>query len=274
MHIVNMIGDFRVLVDESKVVGKWEAFKRYYDKYPKVWEKMLGYLYMVNLEGLEPMVETIDFDSLLERVEANIHKIEEIEKVTKEVVDKLDFMDEFEVYIGAGLGHVNGMALPGGKSAIYVGLECIGVSSVNYLVPHEVNHMIRGYRVKEIDPNVFKERVITEGLGTLYPILFNGEDITEETLAKVLLMPKEKVVKLLDEEVELTGRVFGRLECTLTLELMKEFFNYDADEKSPQLVGYFVGMRMIQRLVDQGESIQRLTGMSADEIITAYQKTL
>lgn len=274
MCIVNMIGDFRVLVEECKAMGKWEAFRKYYSKYPELWEKILGYLYMVNLEGLEPMVETVDFDSLLEQVEENVHKIDEIERITQEVVEQLQFTEEFDLYIGVGLGHVSGMASLGSKPTLYIGVECIGDSELAYLIPHEVNHMVRGWRVQEIRPNDFKERMITEGLGILYPILFNEEVINEETLAKVLLMPSERMVALLDGEVELTRKVFEKMEFTLTPELMKEFFTYKADEEQPQLAGYFIGMRMIQRLIEKGESIQRLTVMPADEMIAKYQAIL
>ncbi|MEG0502233.1 MAG: DUF2268 domain-containing putative Zn-dependent protease [Cellulosilyticaceae bacterium] len=274
MRIVNMIGDFRVLIEECKTTGKWEAFRNYYNKYPELWEKILGYLYMINLEGLEPMVETVDFDSLLEKVEENVHKIDEIERITQEVVEKLQFAEEFDLYIGVGLGHVSGMASLGNKPILYLGLECIGDSELAYLIPHEVNHMVRGWSVQEIHPNDFKERMIAEGLGTLYPILFNKEAINEETLAKALLIPSERMAVLLNNEVELTRNVFEKMEFTLTPELMKEFFTYKADEEQSQLAGYFVGMRMIQRLIEKGESIQRLTVMPADEMIVKYQAIL
>lgn len=276
MRVINMLEDFNLLVEASKQIGKWEAFKAYYEKYKELWDRILVGFYRVNLEGIEPTIETVDFEELLERAKKNIDKITHIEELVKGVIKDLGFTTEFELYIGAGLGHINGCSLPGEIPMIYIGLECIGygMADLEYLIPHEANHMIRSFELKEINLKAFRERVVTEGLGTIYPLLFNKQAIDNETLAKALLIPLEKVKILLENEEELTRKVFEKMEFELSPELMEKYFVYKADQEEPQLVGYFVGMRMVQRLLEKGKDIKKLTVMSVDKIIRTYQETL
>lgn len=276
MRVINMIDDFKVLIDQVNQVGKWEAFKSYYYKYPEIWEKICGYLYMINLEGLEPTVEHIDFMELLKKVEANQNKIDYIQQTAKSVARELEFSQDFELYIGVGLGHINGTALPGNKPMIYIGIECIDeqIVELEYLIAHEISHMVRSYKIKEINPNAFKERIITEGIGTLYPLLRAGEEVNKQTIAKVLFMPEEKVQVLLDNEEELTRKIFEKMEFELNSQLMKRYFMYDGSSEEAQLAGYFIGMRVIERILKTGKSIQKITAMCADDIISKYQDTL
>lgn len=274
MAIINMLDDFRVLVEESKQIGKWDAFKAYYGKYTKLWDSIVAYLYMINLEGLEPTIETIDFEQLLLQVEKNRHQIDEIISLVQKAVEDLGFTEEYDLYIGAGLGHVNGTSLLGDKPIIYFGIECIGDSDMEYLVPHQVSHMIRGFYTKSINSNAFEERVITEGIGTIYPILFNKCPIDVEHMAKALIMPRDTVERLLAQEVDLTREVFKKMEFTITPELMRKFFVYNPTEKEETLTGYFIGMRIIERLVEKGVTIQKIITLSADKIISKYQETL
>lgn len=276
MKVINMVEDFKRVVEESAKIGQWEAFKKYYSKYPKLWDNMLAWLYNVNLEGIEPTVETIDFTQILENVKNNLDKVQEVESLVKKVVRQLNFEDEFEIYIGVGLGHIIGCSVPDEIPMLYIGLECIGYEGVQleYLIPHEVNHMIRAHYVKELKPTAFRERIITEGLGTLYPLIFNQERVDKETFAKALMMPLEKVNVLFENEEKWTRKVFAKMEFDLSPELMKQFFTYDSNEEAPQLIGYFVGMRMIQKLLEKGNTMAKLTQMAADEIISKYQETL
>lgn len=55
---------------------------------------------------------------------------------------------------------------------------------------------------------------------------------------------------------------------------MKKYFMYDGSSEDAQLAGYFIGMRVIERVLNAGKSIQKITAMRADDIISKYQDTL
>ncbi|GAA0677622.1 MULTISPECIES: hypothetical protein [Clostridium] len=38
MNIIDMRGDFENFYDEAKVIGKWTAFKKYYEKYSELFD--------------------------------------------------------------------------------------------------------------------------------------------------------------------------------------------------------------------------------------------
>lgn len=269
MKIINMVDDFRLFHHDIKKIGKWNAFVKYYEKYNEIFNLMLKGLYMIDFDNFRPIVEQTDFDYVLKKIESvDLNIFESIKSITKKAVDNLNFEEEFDLYIGVGLGHVGGTALPSKSPCIYFGLECLDNCDLDYLIPHEANHMVRIQAIEDISLYSFLERVITEGLGVMYPIILNNLPVNIETLSKTLVITKKQVEMLIENEEELIKEVSKHFSDTLNYNLMNNFFTGNVlDENKPILAGYYIGLIMIEKAILAGQSIDTLTKLPAETFI-------
>lgn len=275
MKIITMIKDFEELCHDSKSLGNWKAFLIYYEKYKELFDSMLEHLYMTDLQSLEPLVNNFDFNRQLETVHIGIENgvIEKINNLVKKTIKELDFTEDFKVYMGVGLGHMFGAALKSESPFIYFGLENSINNRLEFLVPHEVNHMVRIQRIENIDSKNFVERMVTEGLGTMCPIIINKMPINNDTLSKALLIPLDSFEDLLLNESEIRENVFINSNSEVDTEIMSKFFMASHDKEStPRIGGYFIGMRIIQKLHGKNIDLKELTAMPSDKIMEMYKE--
>lgn len=145
-------------------------------KYKDVFDAMLEYLYHFSIDELLNIVKNVDFKELLIKGEISIKNnlIEEIVCLIEKCKKLLNFDDEFLLYFLVGLGHVDGTSLftKDGTLFLYFGLERISSSNLNFLVPHEFNHLVRLNKFKSIIEKLkVKDYLVYEGLATYFSIL-------------------------------------------------------------------------------------------------------
>lgn len=287
MRIINMLDDYEKLCDDSEINGNWIAWGKYVSLYKDLFSAILKGLYMTDLESLKPMIEGVDFKEIYNKAvnQVKVGYVEEIIKLVELSLKKLEFTDEFDLYIGCELGNINGFVLPTNNNTIsvYFGLETItDLLKLKTLVPHEINHLariselMRTKTFKMENLNYFKDRLVSEGLGVFTPFKILHLDDTIEGLARVLGIPESAVLTLLKNEKELETEILGQLENMLNSTLMNKYFAYSTEdllENKPIYCGYFIGFRIIQKLYDKKKlSLKQLTKMPANEIIEEYIK--
>lgn len=273
MNIINMHDEYAILCEEAKSLGNFEAYKNYTSKYPYLFDGILRYLYMTDLEHLRYIIEQIDFSQKLQIMQENIIKGYDklVQQEAQHAADLMGFTEDFDLYLGLDMGSIGGTALPG-KPFVYIGFDIPLNDTVKFLVPHECNHMVRICMVGQVDMVDFTERVITEGLGTYCPIAQYGLDISPDTVAMALGsgMPAQKAQALITDAQDLENEITQLFGTPLTQETMTKYFVADVQVQGHILGGYFVGMMIIHRLVKAGHAFAKLTITPADEIRKLY----
>jgi len=279
LRILLAIDDFRACRDLARVRGKWEAWReRYYDKHSSVFDWMLRYLYLADLESLRPAVESFDFDAGLARAEAfttggGVDSVRALLRATEELL-KPDF--DYDARLMIGLGDVDGTVVPGKSPAVYLGLETIGdrLDRLSVLVPHEFNHLVRlaEHLRRTGDLRAFDilgERIIAEGLATLTPLVVSETEITPESLARALMMPEESFAHCERNWPELWRRAHSAWGERTTPELMTRFLvgtDRGWVDGVPERSGYYIGARIVLDLLAGGDPLPELTRMPAGRI--------
>lgn len=276
MKVYDMFGDFRCFYEESKVSDRWEAWKKYYVKYDDIFDGMLKYLYMMDFESFRPMVECTDFDWVFKNAEAavNDNKASDIIEIVEKCMKLMDFNDDFDLYLGVALGHVNGTAFMMSRPLVYFGLETLSLHDLNILVPHEFNHMIRFYYTNTNNgKDRLKDRIITEGLGTFSSLHFCDSGSSDEKVTKAMMISQKCMNRIKAVENKVKEDIFSQLDMDMNQGLMTKYFTYNYNEEiegMPVKTGYYIGMQIIQKLADRGYSLSELTKMNTDEVFEEY----
>ncbi|MGB9749790.1 MAG: DUF2268 domain-containing putative Zn-dependent protease [Caldisericia bacterium] len=276
MRVFVGLDDIKNLVQPDGKINKRNWEKCYYSKYKKVFDNMLKYLYFSNLETLLQFVENTDFKNLIEKSERAIKEgyIEKILNLIEKSNKILKFNGVFDLYLLVGLSHVDGTAFIGEIPILYFGLERILDSDINFLVPHEFNHLVREVRVFKKNVNMaslkFKEYLIFEGLATYFSIYVNDLKIDKESESKALFLPVEKLDYLYENEKEIFKEIFLSLDEEMNQNLFMEYFTYDGKDRLK--FGYFVGLKIIEKLAENELKIVDLTNMDSEEILKIYSK--
>lgn len=269
MKVIDMREYFKKFYREINTIGKWTAFEKYYEGYKELFDLMIKGLYMVELNEFKTIVENINFHAISKKLNCiDVETIEKIKEIVKKSVENLHFEEDFDLYIGVGLGHACGVALPTKRPSIYIGLECIDACDINFLIPHEVNHMVRIKSIENINLYSFAERVVTEGLGVIYPLILNKLPIDVDNIRRTLVIDKNQVELLKEKEDEVKQNVIGHFNDTLDYKLMNEFFTIQNDETTkPVLSGYYIGLRIVEKALNEGYEIDQLTRLHVNEFL-------
>ncbi|MFZ3152125.1 MAG: DUF2268 domain-containing putative Zn-dependent protease [Anaerolineaceae bacterium] len=275
MQIVNMSDDYRIMCGEIKTFDTFEAYRRYTQKYPNLFDGILKNLYLTELDNLRSMIEAVDFAQLLEMAAANQHNgsIDAITSLAKESADCLGFEQPFTVYLGLEMGNIGGCSCdPATAPFIYIGIDrLLDEKTLSFLVPHEINHMVRGAWLPSIDMMDFCERTITEGLGTYFPLVFHGLEANPTNLSSTLHLSCRQLERLMENSDSLEAEVTALFGQPLTPADMQKYFIYSDPNQEIVLSGYYIGNLIIQRLVNAGADIAKLTAKPAAEIWKDYQ---
>lgn len=281
MRIIHMIDDFKILCEEKIEMGNFEAYRKYTKKYPELFDGIFRGLYMTELKNLIPMIDSIDFQQNFKIAKQNYDNniVQKIIETAKEVALLLNFKQGFDVYLGLELGNIGGFAGPNPKGSpfIYIGLDrVIDKPFLNYIVPHEMNHMVRIHANENINLFDFRERTITEGLGSLCPIILYNMDYSINTISTSLSIPNKEVRDLIDNRDLLINEITEQFGTPLNEEKMKRYFTWSNQDENDKyyLSGYYVGMEIIKDLMGVGYNFDELTTMPSKLIWEEYKYIL
>jgi uncharacterized protein YjaZ len=197
--------------------------------------------------------------------------IDKVLELIKKGVKILDFYEDFNVYFLVGLGHVDGTSLLDEKPFIYFGLERLNSLNLDFLVPHEFNHLVRLSKMKDRNKNLkVIDYIIFEGLATYFSLYFNNLEINKENEAKSLIIPIDALEKLYENEDKLKDEIFNLIHNDMNNQIMFEYFTFDGEKRLKQ--GYFIGLKIIEDVVKKGYDIQHLTTLDSNDILKIYYK--
>lgn len=284
MRVVNMLEDYEKLCIESDSQGNFEAWKNYVSKYEALFSGILKGLYMLELEDLKPIIESVNFKEIYTKAKENVEKgcIEEIIKMAEVGLNYFGSKNELILYIGCEMDNIGACVLPTEEGTIvYFGIETIkNIEDLKSLVLHETNHFIRvldlnkanDFKIEQI--NSFKERLISEGLGVFTPFNLLELEDNAKNLSKVIGIPVNNIETLIKEEKLLEKEILEHVDEMLNFDMMRKYFAYtDEDMLADKTLysGYFIGFRIIQRLHSTKKySLKELTNLSADKILEEY----
>lgn len=284
MKVINMLADYEQLCIDSDINGNWIAWKNYVLKHESLFSAILKGLYMVNLEDLKTMIESMNFRAIFKKAKENAHNgcIEEIIKWVNTSMDYFDNEKDFVLYIGCEVGNIGACVLPVDENVVvYFGIETVkNIEDLKNLVPHEMNHFIRlSSLVKEDNFNIqvlntLKERVVSEELAVFTPFRMLELEDNVHNLSKILGIPETNVQTLIDQEQELEKEILNQMNQMLNANTMYKYFGYTAEDRianKPIYSGYFIGFRIIQKLYNTKRySFKQITLFSADRILKEY----
>jgi hypothetical protein len=273
MQIIDMMPDYQEMVRQINEIGSFEAYKRYTQKYPQLFGAILQYLYMTDLDKLRPLIENVDFGTLLKTAKSNrsIGLMTQITTIAEHAATDLGADGDFTLYLGLEMGNIGGFSGDPNRQILYIGTEKpLTKELISYLVPHEVNHMVRTNALPDIDMFSFSERVISEGLGTYYALKYNQLPFTAQGIAKVLFISPTQANNLLNNSDSLLQEMTPYFGKPMTQELMQQYFTYSTANQEIALPGYFIGMVICQHLVNAGNSIDSVTKTPSERIMQTY----
>ncbi len=194
------IEKFTQCLNRMKKEGKWYSWRNYYfPHYQNVFSAMLHIFWRKNVDEARDMVEAMDFDRFL--VNANKFIKDKGMNKTRELLascrNSCDADNDFDVYFLIGFGSIDGTSLPLEEGPVlYFGLEMYrSLEQLEYFVPHEYNHLVRMTALPEVFEEITtvkcKQLTIMEGLGTLFPLLLKGKEITPLSVVEAGMMPKD-----------------------------------------------------------------------------------
>ena len=255
---------FRGCLEHAKKVGLWRAWRDgYFPAYRGAFQPMLDILYHCDVEGLRPYVEALDFDEAVASADRFIadEGVDCVRSTLARCQALLPIPEEIPVYLIIGLGHANGMALPAARPYMFIGLErYMNRGSLTGLIAHEYNHLYRVYTMyRDLDPGTLTvgEFTISEGLATVFNLVFTGQEATPQAIAgciPVLGDPMAAVAR----EPQLRREILDYWDAAADPETINHFVGSGS--------AYLVGGMMIARLLGGGHDICALTRMPTERL--------
>lgn len=280
MQIIEMIDDYARMVEESKTIGKFNAYKAYTEKFPDLFGFIFEHLYMQPISALQGLIEQADFECLLKQGLENrrIGMARQIVTSASAVADDLDFDKDFRIYLGMELGNIGGClaSVDPARPALFIGTEVTrSAEFINQIVPHEFNHMVRasavGADLSEI--NTVLGRAMAEGLAVYYDgLAFNHQPFSDESFALQNGLSQAQIRYLSKSGDSLLTEMETKLDLPPTEALHRDLFIVNSGDDQSCVPGYYYGTSVIARLVESGQSLAELTRLPFRQIYDAYLK--
>lgn len=223
-------------------------------KYKQIFDNQLKYLYRGDITLFQGSVENLDFEKTIIEAEALINEgiIEKITNHLSVAQEGLDYFKKYKVYLLVGFNHVDGTAFVENMPYVYYGLETLRTANLDFLVPHEFNHMVH------IEANINRflkskfvsvgEFLILEGLGTVFPLTLYNKKINSNTLREALMVREDTFRLMQQHEKEYLDELLQVLDEEITVNLSQEYFMYNSNERinnQPVKSGYYIGSILI-----------------------------
>lgn len=272
---------YRKFIERSNDCGKWESWKENcYENYKEVYDYLLENIYMADITIFKEFVNRIDMNEARQFLESDYFKsgVHMVSEKAKESSDGLNFSKDYDVFILMGFGHISGTAGVLDKPFVYYGLENYLKVDFNYIVPHEINHMVRLYKTqtkaKCLTELTVGDILISEGLGIVYPLVLNSKKV-ETDLNFSIGIREEQYSVLVEKERDYIEEMISKIHCKMTKEIWYKYFVVDNSKVSSVTgIGYYVGAKIIYTLIEAGYSITELTGYTTDSILQIYKSII
>ncbi len=275
MILVDMLDDYLDMCGRIPIDGAYAAYRQYTSRYHDLFDSVFQHLYCRDITQMRTYIESVDFRALADRAirnrESGICCL--IAQTAENCAQEMGVIEEFTLYLGAEMGNIGGAVLPSKADHpfLYFGTDrVLSEDEVRILIPHELHHMIRFSKL-DVDPMSFCERVVSEGLGSYAPIHVYRMPYHADTIAKVLRLPLMHAERLIDDTELLIADILQKGDVSITPEIMSAYFTCSDPGQSHGLCGYYAGLHIVHSLVEAGESFEELTGMSASDVLQAYQ---
>lgn len=262
---------------ESIEEQHFDNWLRYYKAYEDVFTTIFERMYRTDVKGLKSVITSLDLHRLEVQAMHGLekHTIGRVEGVLQRCTCYFDFHIDFDVFMLVGFGHIDGCAPPAEKPFLYLGLERLFDVDIEFLIPHEFNHLVRFHRLKgleSMDEMTVKQLAIAEGLATLTPLMMNNEELSDGFFLRGLMISKDEYAHLKANEDLIEKEITRDLGKSLTPELMDKYFMAHDHGELPLKSGYYFGLKLILTILRQAFELPKLTKQSTEDLYLIYRE--
>ncbi|MBQ7145141.1 MAG: hypothetical protein IJR95_00005 [Lachnospiraceae bacterium] len=277
MRIISMLEDYREMCNDAELQGKFEAYKKYTEKYPCLFNAVQKYLYNCPLDALRDYIEGSDIIALLHQGETNYARgvFSQVSNYVDTCRKRMDISFPFDLYLGLELGNIGGASLPveEEKQFVYIGMDRpIDYAFCDFFVPHELHHLLRIHCTGERDSVTLRARMVSEGLASYCPLWINDLPWNKETAAQSLGIKQESAQYMLEHADYLIKEMWEQGDKPLDQEIMLRFFATTDENEKVCVPGYFVGLWLTHALVEQGYDFMSLTKMQTSKVLSLMER--
>ncbi|MBO7222495.1 MAG: hypothetical protein J6V37_05535 [Clostridia bacterium] len=276
MQIIHMIDDYRNLCQEIDSIGKFDAFKNYTEKYPDFFNGVLKYLYCRPIEDLKDFIEFTDFDQLLKTAEKNYSDgwVDYVIATIDKTLEKIEVECAFTCLIGLEMSNIGGCATPydwGDEQYLYVGVDRpLNKEFLDLLIPHELMHILRAQKVENFTVDTVSTRMIEEGLASYASLWIHNLDWNTTNIANTLNISEKQAENLARNTDELLNMISQDGNEAITAETMTKYFTAQSEETDLPIIGYYIGLYLTHKSIENGTNFQQLISMSYDKILKLW----
>lgn len=275
MKTIHMIDDYRILCDEAKSAGKFEAYKAYTEKYPFFFEGVLRYLYCQPIEALRPMIERVDFQRLLQVAQENYRSglVDYAVALVRRFAERMGAVFAFTFLLGLELSNIGGCATPSnlGEPHLYIGVDRpLTEEWIDLFVPHEMFHMVRYHITQDSTAETVFSRTVEEGLASYAPLWVHDMGWNTENVAKTLHVSQKQADNLMKHTDELLAKLIADGNKSISTETMKEYFTAQEVDVQFPVIGYYIGLYLTHLSVKNGMKFETFFSMPVDEIVRMW----
>lgn len=275
MKTIHMIDDYRILCKEIGMIGKFEAYKSYTQKYPYFFQGVFKYLYCQPIENLRILIEQVNFQELLQVAEKNyeLGLVDYVHTCINKFIERMHIGFNFTFLFGLELSNIGGCATPSGMGEpyLYIGIDKpLDKDWVDIFIPHEVYHMLRHHVTKDSASETVFSRTIEEGLASYASLWANKLEWNLTNIVRVLAISEKQADNLMKNTELLLKKLILDGTKQISSETMNEYFVVQSADVEFPVIGYYVGLYLAHISVEGGVNFEQFVSMSRNEIIDMW----